>query len=84
MRLFFRNSQIREHVQDCLRLYFQFPGQLVNSNHMVTLGRIPLIGLLLLLLHGIPLATKSIAFSRITFASRAHGQRFLEKNNRTF
>lgn len=47
---------------------------------MVTLGRIPLIGLLLLLLHGIPLATKSIAFSRNTFASRAHGQRFLEKN----
>lgn len=42
MRLFFRNSQIRQQVQNCLRLDFKLPGQLVNANHMVTLGRIPL------------------------------------------
>jgi hypothetical protein len=48
MRLLFRNSQIRKQVQDGLRLYFQLPGQLVNANHKLTLGRIPLIGTVLL------------------------------------
>lgn len=48
MRLFFRNSQIRQQVQNCLRLDFKLPGQLVNANHMVTLGRIPLNGTVLL------------------------------------
>jgi hypothetical protein len=48
MRLFFRNSQIRQQVQNCLWLDFKLPGQLVNANHMVTLGRIPLNGTVLL------------------------------------
>jgi len=48
MRLFFRYSQIRQQVQNCLWLDFKLPGQLVNANHMVTLGRIPLNGTVLL------------------------------------
>jgi hypothetical protein len=29
----FRHPKFRQQVQDCFRLDFQFPGQLVNSNH---------------------------------------------------
>jgi len=75
MSLFFRNSQIRQQVQDGLWLNFELPGQFVDTNHMVTLGRIPLLGIFFLL-HGFPFSVELIAFSRNTVASRAHGRRF--------